>query len=145
NSGFRHKDGGGGYFARGRLFEPMEAGMATVLRLGNGRMDVRAWHGGARPGSGVTFARQNLPLVVDHGRPNASLNDGPAWGVAVGSSVMVWRSGLGVDRRGNLIYAAAPDQTVRGLARILIHAGAVRAMELDINSYWVTLNTYRKT
>ena len=55
------------------------------------------------------------------------------------------RLSLGVDRRGNLIYAAAPDQTVRGLARILIHAGAVRAMELDINSYWVTLNSYRKT
>jgi len=26
---------------------------------------------------------------------------------------LVWRSGVGVDRRGNLIYAAANDQTVR--------------------------------
>ena len=145
NSGFRHKDGGGGYFVHGRLFEPMEPGVATVVRLANGRMDVRTWNGGVRPGPGVTFARQNLPLIVDHGRPNPNLDNGPAWGVAVGGSVMVWRSGLGVDRRGNLIYAAAPDQTVRGLARILIHGGAVRAMELDINSYWVTLNSYRKT
>jgi phosphodiester glycosidase len=145
NGGFKHKDGGGGYFAHGRVVEPMEPGMATVLQFANGRMDVRAWHGGVRPGAGLVFARQNLPLIVDHGRPNPNLNDGPAWGVAVGGSVMVWRSGVGVDRRGNLIYAAAPDQTVRSLARILTHAGAVRAMELDINSYWVTLNTYRKT
>src|SRR5205085_14449 len=90
-----------------------------------------AW---VNPPRGALSARQNLPLIVDHGRPNPNLDNGPAWGVAVGGSVMVWRSGLGVDRRGNLIYAAAPDQTVRGLARILIHGGAVRAMELDINS-----------
>ena len=36
-------------------------------------------------------------------------------------------------------------RTVRSLARILVHAGAVRAMELDINSYWVTFNSYRKS
>jgi hypothetical protein len=28
------------------------------------------------------------------------------------------------------------------LAAILIHAGAIRAMQLDINSYWVTFNSY---
>ncbi len=40
------------------------------------------------------------------------------------------------------IYAAANNQTVGSLAAVLIHAGAVRAMELDINSYWVTFNSY---
>jgi hypothetical protein len=54
----------------------------------------------------------------------------------------VWRSGIGVDRRGNLLYAAADYQTVGSLAKILLHAGAVRAMELDINSYWVSFNAY---
>ena len=54
----------------------------------------------------------------------------------------MWRSGIGIDRRGNLIYAAANYQTVHSLAEILIHAGAVRAMELDINSYWISFNTY---
>jgi hypothetical protein len=43
-----------------------------------------------------------------------------------------------------LIYAAANYQSAGGLARILIRAGAVRAMELDINSYWVTLNVFGK-
>jgi hypothetical protein len=32
---------------------------------------------------------------------------------------------------------------VRSLAETLLHAGAVRAMELDINSYWVSFITYR--
>jgi hypothetical protein len=47
-----------------------------------------------------------------------------------------------VDARGDLIYAAANGQTVGSLAQILIRAGAIRAMELDINSYWVTFITY---
>jgi hypothetical protein len=55
----------------------------------------------------------------------------------------VWRTGAGIDRRGNLIYAAADYQTVTTLAQILKRAGAVRAMELDINPEWPTLNTYR--
>jgi hypothetical protein len=145
NSGFKHKDSGGGFYARGRLLEPFAPGMGTVVGFRNGRVDVRAWAGGARPARNVAVARQNLPLIVNGGRPNPNLNDGPAWGATLGNAVLVWRSGLGVDRHGNLMYAAAPLQTVAGMAQILIHAGAVRAIELDINSYWVTLNTYAFT
>ena len=54
----------------------------------------------------------------------------------------VWRSGVGIDRHGNLIYAAADLQTVRTLAALLIHAGAVRAIELDINPEWPSFITY---
>ena len=50
--------------------------------------------------------------------------------------------GSGVDARGDLLYAAADNQTAESLALILQHAGAVRAMELDINSEWVTFNFY---
>ena len=54
----------------------------------------------------------------------------------------VWRTGAGIDRHGNLIYAAADFQTVTTLAQILQRAGAVRAMQLDINPEWPTLITY---
>ena len=54
----------------------------------------------------------------------------------------MWRTGAGIDRHGNLIYAAADWQTVISLAQILQRAGAVRAMQLDINPEWPTLNTY---
>jgi hypothetical protein len=49
---------------------------------------------------------------------------------------------LGIDRHGNLVYVAAPNLAAASLARILVHAGAVRGMELDINLIWPILVTY---
>ncbi len=142
NSGFKLVDANGGWALDGRTYAPMRENQATFVRYTNGRYDVIAWHGGPDVPSNVVFARQNLPLIVAAGRPNPNLNDGPEWGATLGNAVQVWRSGIGVDRHGNLIYAAADYQTVSSLAQILIHAGAVRAMELDINSYWVSFNAY---
>ena len=82
-------------------------------------------------------------MIIDHGRLSPALNDSNQWGFTLGNAVRVWRTGVGIDRRGNLIYAAADYQTVISLAEILKRAGAVRAMELDINPEWPTLITYR--
>jgi hypothetical protein len=142
NSGFKLADAEGGWALGGHAYAPMRDGQATFVRYAGGRYDVIDWHGGPSVPAGVVFARQNLPLIVAGGRPNPNLSDGPEWGATLGNAVQVWRSGLGVDRRGNLLYAAADYQTVGSLARILIHAGAVRAMELDINSYWTSFNAY---
>ena len=101
------------------------------------------WTAGSAAPANVTFARQNLPLIVDNGRPNPNLNDGAQWGATLGNLALVWRSAVGVDSRGNLIYAAGPDQGLRSLASTMIHAGAVRAMELDINTYWTSFISYR--
>jgi hypothetical protein len=142
NSGFTYRDGHGGFAVNGRVYRPLVWGMGTVVAYRSGRVDVVAWRGGASPGPGVVLARQNLPLIVDGGRPNPSLSDGPAWGATLGNAIRVWRSGLGIDRHGNLVYAAADYQTVGSLAAILIHAGAVRALELDINAEWPSFITY---
>ena len=142
NSGFRLEDMNGGAFANGYLWHPLVAGMATAVGYKNGLMNIVDWTGGATPGSDVAFARQNLPLIVDNGKPNANLSDSSVWGATLGNAVRVWRSGLGIDKNGNLIYAAADQQTVGSLAQILIHAGAVRAMETDINYEWVTFISY---
>ena len=143
NSGFKLADSGGGFAYGGHTYAPMHDGLATILRHRDGRIDLVAWHGGADVGPDVVYARQDLPLIVDHGQVNPNLTGGPEWGATLGNKVYVWRSGLGIDRHGNLIYAAANDLTVASLARILVHAGAVRAMELDINSYWPSFITYR--
>jgi hypothetical protein len=142
NSGFKHVDGHGGFFASGHLYQPLVKGQGTIVASSDGRFDVRSWTGGSSPGPGIALARQNLPLIVDAGQPNPALGDGSKWGTTVGNAVLVWRSGLGIDRHGNLLYAAANYQSARGLARVLIHAGAVRAVELDINSYWVSFNAF---
>ena len=75
---------------------------------------------------------------------NSNLSTGPEWGATLGNAIRVWRSGVGIDRYGNLIYAAANIQTVASLAEILKRAGAVRAMELDINTYWPSFITYHR-
>jgi hypothetical protein len=142
NSAFKLEDSGGGFALGGQTYAPLKPGMATLIGYANGRVDVEAWSGGPDVPPGVQFARQNLPLIVSGGQPNPNLSDGPQWGLTLGNAIRVWRSGVGVDARGNLIYAAANNQTVGSLAQILIRAGAVRAMQLDINSYWVTFITY---
>ncbi|MGH2869583.1 MAG: hypothetical protein ACRDNK_18710 [Solirubrobacteraceae bacterium] len=142
NSGFKLQDSHGGYALAGVTYAPLQNGLGTIVGYRDGHIDVQAWSYGPQAPPGVAFARQNLPLIVSGGQPNPNLGDGPEWGATLGNAVRVWRSGIGVDARGNLIYAAASDQTVGSLARILIHAGAIRAMQLDINSYWVTFNSY---
>jgi hypothetical protein len=142
NSGFTYSDGHGGFAVDGRSYEPLERGFATLVGYRNGRVNVISWRGGTTPARNVAFARQNLPLIVDNGKPNPNLNDGPDWGATLGNAIQVWRSGVGIDRHGNLIYAAADYQTVSSLAQILIRAGAVRAMQLDINTEWPSFITY---
>ena len=142
NSAFKLADSGGGFAIGGRTYSPLKPGLATLIGYADGRIDIQSWVGGSDAGSSVRFARQNLPLIVSGGHPNPNLSDGSEWGATLGNAVRVWRSGIGVDANGNLIYAAADNQTVGSLAEILIRAGAVRAMELDINSYWVTFISY---
>ncbi len=142
NSGFKLQDSHGGFAVGGVTYAPLQDGMATLVHHADGRVDVVSWSGGPSAPPGVDFARQNLPLIVEGGQPNPNLSDGPQWGVTVGNAIRVWRSGIGIDAHGNLVYAAADNQTVASLAAILIRAGAVRAMQLDINSFWVSFITY---
>jgi hypothetical protein len=145
NSGFTWRDGHGGFVAQGTSYEPLASGLATLIAYRGGKVNIVSWNGGPSPGPSVLSARQNLPLIVNRGRLTAHLSSGPEWGATLGNAVRVWRSGVGIDRHGNLVYAAADYQTVTSLARILVHAGAVRAMELDINAEWPTFNSYGRS
>jgi phosphodiester glycosidase len=142
NGGFIYRDGHNGSSINGTMYEPLRDGLATLIAYRDGRVDVKTWSGGPVAGSQFAFARQSLPLIVDNGRLNPALNDSSQWGFTLGNAVRVWRTAAGVDRRGNLIYAAADYQTVVTLAKIMQRAGAVRAMQLDINPEWPTLITY---
>ncbi len=145
NGGFTYTDGANGSADNGRTNEPLKDGNATLIGYRDGRIAIVNWSGGPDVGSDVAWARQSLAPIVWNGKLNPQLNDdpnSPQWGYTLGGLTRVWRSGVGVDSRGNLIYVAADDQTVITLAKILQHVGAVRAMEFDINPEWHTLITY---
>ena len=95
-------------------------------------------------GPNVVFARQNLALIVDGGQPVPDVLSGNSskWGLTVGNKVLVWRSGLGVTADGGIVYVASNGLSALSLAQLLSRAGAVRAMELDINSAWTCFFTY---
>ncbi len=143
NGGVTHQDGNNGSSVNGRTNEPLQDGLATAIGYRDGRIALQTWTGGPNAGPGVIFARQSLPLIVKNGHLNPELNNSTKWGFTLGNAVRVWRTGIGIDGRGNLIYAAADSQTVTTLAEILRRAGAINAMQLDINPEWPTLITYR--
>jgi hypothetical protein len=142
NGGFTYIDGRNGSSIDGRTYEPLKDGLATLIGYRDGRVAIKTWSGGPNAGPQVVFARQSLPPIIQNGRLNPNLNDSSQWGYTLGNAVRVWRTGVGIDRHGNLIYAAANDQTVTTLARILQRAGAVQAMQFDINPEWPSLITY---
>ena len=143
NGGFPLETSNAGLIYRGKVREAMVNGVATVVEYRDGRVNVIRWHQGPGAPANVWFAKQNLPAIVYEGRLNPNLSDGPEWGETVNNAVRVWRSGIGIDSRGNLLYAAADFQTVESLAKILQRAGAVRALELDINEDWTSFIGYR--
>jgi hypothetical protein len=144
NGGFPLETSNAGLIYRGKLVEAMVNGIATVVEYRDGRIDIVRWHQGTSAPRDVWFAKQNLPPIVYEGRLNPNLSDGPEWGETVDNATRVWRSGLGIDAHGDLLYAAANYQTVESLAKILQRAGAVRALELDINEDWTSFISYRE-
>jgi hypothetical protein len=142
NSGFTYKDGHGGFAINGVTMEPMVPGDGAIVGYADGTVDVLTWLEGRDVPTGTVLARQNLPLIVDAGRPNPELTDKSKWGKTLGTNVRVWRSAIGVDVHRNLIYLAAPGQTAASLGSAMIRAGAVRAMQLDINQFWPSFITY---
>ena len=139
NSGFRMHEAMGGYYSDGRMAYPLVKGQASFVIYSNGTANVVKWGGSQSLTSNVVSVRQNLSLILDNGKvtPGVYSPNYAQWGATVGNSVLVWRSGVGVTSTGAIIYAAGPGLSVATLAKILQRAGAVRAMEMDINTTWV--------
>jgi hypothetical protein len=140
NSGFRLQDAAGsGYYSMGRTVSPLINGYASLVIYNNGKATIGAWGKDVSYTPNMVSIRQNLHLIVDQGRPVAGLNQNnfQEWGATLGNKLFVWRSGIGVTADGALVYAGGPDLSIATLADVLARCGAVRAMELDINTDWV--------
>jgi hypothetical protein len=145
NSGFRMSDSHGGFYAYGRTGVPLVNGAASFVIYSDGTVNVGTWGTGSfQLGPNVAAVRQNLTLIVNNGVPVGGLNSDPytQWGATVGNKVPVWRSGVGVTANGALLYVAGDYMSVGALANVLARAGAVRAMEMDINSYWTSFFSF---
>jgi hypothetical protein len=144
NSGFRLDNSGGGYYAEGRTVQSLVPDRASFVTYADGHVDVGLWGRDDYMSAGVTAVRQNLGLIVDGGKlvPGLADSSSSQWGGTVGNKIYVWRSGVGIDAHHNLVYVAGPGLNVETLAEILRRAGCVRAMELDINTWWTSFTDY---
>lgn len=144
NAGFRMQDAQGGYFTDGKILIPLRKGAASVVTYTNGDITLGQWGRDFHSLANVASVRQNLDLIVDGGCAVAGLNqqNNARWGKVTGNTFNVWRSGLGVTANGALVYVGGPALSIADLANILVRAGAVRGMEMDMNTDWVVYATY---
>jgi Phosphodiester glycosidase len=140
NSGFLMPAAQGGYWQDGITAVPLSRGAASLVFYKDGHVDVVRWTS-ATPGRNVAAVRQNLTLLIDHARITPEVDTG-SWGATLGGGTYVWRSAVGIRKDGALVVAVGPSMSARSLANILRDAGAVRAMELDINPQWTNFITY---
>ena len=145
NAGFLMSGANGGYYTDNKTILPLRTGAASFVIYRNGTATVGQWGRDVTMTANVVSVRQNLNLLVDGGQPAHGLNasDTTQWGNTLGNAIYVWRSGIGVTADGALVYVGGPGLNITDLANLLIRAGAVRAMELDINTDWVNYSIYK--
>lgn len=144
NAGFRMQDANGGYYTADKMVIPLRAGAASAVIYKDGTMNIGAWGSDVTMSPNVVSVRQNLDLIVANAKPAAGLaaSDATKWGATLGGAAAVWRSGMGVTNDGAIVYVGGPAMSITALADLLIRAGCVRAMELDINTDWVQYSIY---
>ena len=133
----------GGYLSEGHLVAPLKVGDASLVIYRNGVATVGMWGRDVNMTGNVVAVRQNLTLLVDGGVmvPGVHASDITQWGASLHGVPNTPRSGLGVTKTGDLVYVEGPMNIV-DLAHLLIRAGAVRAMTLDMNPLWPVFATY---
>ena len=140
NGGFKFSYREVGFVSGGHVGAPLSAGLGSIVTYTNGTTNVGAWGAGV-PSSRLTVysVLQNERLLVDRGRvaANASSCVIECWGATINGVTSVARSGLGITATGQLVWAAGESLLPAQLGAALVSAGAVRAVELDINPFWV--------
>ena len=146
NAGFRMQDANGGYYTQGQD----DLSVAQRRRLGRHLQrrhdDRRAlWGRDFTMNNQIASVRQNLDLIVDDGKPVPGPHRGERDQVGQDPRAAPSTSGArdsGVTKTGALVYVGGPALSISDLANVLVRAGAVRGMELDINTDWVQYSTY---
>ena len=148
NGGFKLTYTEVGFMLRGHTAARLGNGLASLVTYSDGSTNIGAWNEGVPDHRRmVVSVLQNQRLLVDRGVAAPTISDCVirCWGGTIGLATAVARSSLGIDAHGRLIWAAGEHLSPAELASSLIGAGAVRAIELDINPWWVAgyLYTHR--
>lgn len=143
NGGFKIKNSRGGFYADGHTAGTLITGAASLVIYTDGHSDIISWPG-TKPGPDIVSVRQNLTLLINNGQiaPNLDKNVLANWGWTIKNAYFVWRTGIGVTASGDFVFVAGNALSIQSLADLLQRAGAVRAMELDINAEWISYMWY---
>jgi hypothetical protein len=129
----------------GHVLVPLTKSWQTVAVYNDGSVLMAPWASPALPPEEIVEARQNLPPLIHQRRiaPNIlwfntgtrdvkyTLDDS---GNRIYEDVHTWRSAMGIDGGGKLVYVFGPQLNPDLLARTLLRLGAVEGMQLDINA-----------
>ncbi len=143
NGGFLTINGAYGMMVDRHVILPARDGLAALAQYADGHMQIGVWGQDIQLTPDLVSFRQNGPILIDHGVVNQ--NGLLAWGASVSGGTHVWRSGIGLTADGALIYAAGNWLDAQTLGQALQRAGAVEAMELDVNAWHVFFFTYAPT
>jgi len=164
NSGFRLQDARGGFYMDGVTKGTLREGAASMVIYKDGGIGIGMWGRDFQMNDRIAAVRQNLDLIIDNGgglpnvngtpggtaapgvpAPGLSDNADGAWGATFGNKILAWRSAACVTADGAIVYGYGDGIGALSLAQLMLRAGCVRAMELDINTVWTTFNFYKPT
>ena len=144
DGGFQYKDGQYGMIVGDKTYLPLKNDLGTFIAYKDGTLKIVDYQG-QELGGNINFIRQNCPMLISNGEitvtnPRSRI----LWGrLAAGTvDIYTYRSGIGLTKKGNLIFAAGNNLTPNTLAIALKSAGAVNAIQLDINPIWVRFNIF---
>jgi hypothetical protein len=142
NAGFKMHDSHGGWWTKESNAVPLVDGRASAVIDRNGVVRIGEWGKTVRMSPDVVAVRQNLDPVIVGGRIVNGLADNAngRWGSVRSQFQFTWRSGLGTDASGNLIYVAGQGLTLATLASAMQQAGIQEGMELDIHAAMVSFD-----
>ncbi len=142
NGGFKLRARAGGYEQEGHAIRALRHGLASLVIDRSGRARIGVWGSTVpAPGEPVYSVLQNLWPILANGKPTAETSRWWRWGGTAGHAEYVARSAIGQTASGDLVYAASMSTVPADLASALARNGARIGMELDINQFWVQLDT----
>lgn len=144
DGGFQYKDGAFGMIVGNTTYLPLKNNLGTLVGYEGGSLKIINYTGQSL-GDNVEFVRQNCPMLITNGEESVSNPKSKAlWGrLAAGTvGIYTWRSGVGITKEGNLLFAVGNNLTPDTLAHALKAAGAENAIQLDINPIWVRFNIF---